>query len=100
MLNVEVRSAELFIAALFIVELRRLELFIVLETMRSPKSEETRICGVTGRGALDHVVRTGEGFALWSCSRTWNHGYVRVLAPQIWESSLRWRMATIIKSRK
>ena len=60
----ELRNAELFIAALFIVELRRLELFIVLETMRSPKSEETRICGVTGRGALDHVVRTGEGFAL------------------------------------
>ena len=100
MLNVEVRSAELFIAALFIVELRRLELFIVLETMRSPKSEETRICGVTGRGALDHVVRTGEGCALWRGSRTRYQGYVLVLADQTVESSFMWSIDETINSKK
>ena len=98
----EERSAELFIAAERSVELRREELFIVLETMRSPNSDETRIWGVVagGSGFLDHVVCTGEGTALWRASRTWNQGYVRVLASQTVESSFMWMIEETIKRQK
>ncbi len=99
---VEERYAALFMAAERSVELRREELFVVLETMRSPKSDETRICGVVaGKGGLDHVVRmVGDGRALWRASRRWNQGYVRVLALQIWESSFMWRIDETMSRQK
>lgn len=95
--KVDVRKAELFIAALFIVELRSVPLL----TIRLPNSEGRRICGAAeGRGAFDHVVRTGDGPALGRDSFNWNQGYVLTLALQIWESSFKWIIADTISRQK
>lgn len=99
----ELRNAELFIAALFITALRRFPLLgaPLFWTMRSPKSEVSLIFGAAeGSGALDHVVRTGEGCALWRGSRTRYQGYVRVLADQTVESSFMWSIDETINSKK
>ncbi len=97
LLNMELRSAELFI-----VELRTAELLSApFPTIRSEKSEGRRMEGAAeGREGLDHVLREGEGWALLSCSCSLYHGYVLVWAPQTVESSLIWIIAETIKMQK
>ena len=95
--NVELLSAELFMVELRIAEL----LSVPLATIRSEKSEGRRIEGAAeGRGGFDHVVRTGDGRALSSCSRSLNHGYVLVCALQIVESSFVWMIEETIRRQK
>ena len=100
--KVDERSAELFIVEERIAEDTMAALRSVPErgAICGCFSDGRRIWGVLRCIGRAQVVRTGEGCALWRTSRVLNHGYVRALAPQIWESSFMWTMAETIRRTK